>query len=72
LADKCANNAECYLPDDGSDQHVECAEGQCKCTAGYDPTPDNRNCKGKLLIHGAYGTQPKVEPTYYLYQISQV
>jgi len=41
----CTHSAECYLPDDGSDQNVECAQGLCKCTARYNPSPESRSCR---------------------------
>jgi hypothetical protein len=72
LGDTCNSNTECYLPDDGSGQHVECVGQICKCIAGYNPTPENRSCKSKLLLHRENGTQPKVEPTDYFYLISPV
>jgi len=46
LNEECKENTDCYLDDDGSSQHVECEQQECKCNVGYNPTPDNRSCKG--------------------------
>jgi len=49
LDETCTDSTECYLLEDGSDQHVECAENQCKCTEGYNRTPENKSCYGSAV-----------------------
>lgn len=51
LGDKCDESSQCYLQDDGSSQHTDCIEQQCQCRAGYERTPDNRNCKGSAATN---------------------
>jgi len=69
LGEQCNETAGCFLPEDGTNQRTECVERQCRCIAGYEPTPDSRSCRSK---YGANGAQSKVEPTDYLYLISPV
>jgi hypothetical protein len=51
LGDSCEETFQCYLPADGSSQHVSCDEKkQCSCDRGYVPTPDERSCESKLVL----------------------
>lgn len=51
LGEQCTESSECYLEDDGSSQNTECIEKQCKCRVGYEPTPENRSCKGSAATN---------------------
>jgi hypothetical protein len=44
LDETCISNFECFLPVDGSNQHVECAGLLCKCITGYNRSSDSRSC----------------------------
>lgn len=46
LGEKCGETFQCYLPEDGLNQHIRCDDTKkCNCDTGYIPTPDKQSCK---------------------------
>ncbi|KDR12460.1 wnt inhibitory factor 1-like [Zootermopsis nevadensis] len=51
LNEQCAESNECFLPEDGENQKIECNNKQCKCRAGYIPSPDEKSCRDSAVTN---------------------